>query len=54
MESTIQVSVEYDPYVAMGEEEMLAKLKCSREHSEEGKCREADKMLFDLRGKYRL
>ncbi|MDE5598086.1 MAG: hypothetical protein K2J04_09655 [Lachnospiraceae bacterium] len=54
MVSTIQVRVENNPYATMGEEEILAKLKCSREHCEEGKCHEADKVISDLRGKYEL
>ncbi len=53
MASTIQVKVE-NKYTTMEEEEILAKLKCSREHCEEGKCHEADKVISDLRGKYRL
>ncbi len=44
----------YDPYEVMTEEEMLAKLKRSREHCEEGRCREADKVVSDLREKYGL
>ena len=52
MAGTIQVRVENDPYVAMGEAEMLAKLKRSREHCEEGKYREADAVVSDLRRKY--
>lgn len=42
------------PYEMMTEEEMLAKLKCSREHCQDGRCREADKVVSDLRGKYGL
>ncbi len=45
---------EYGPYEAMTEEEMMIKLKRSREHCEEGKYREADKVVSDLRGKYGL
>lgn len=45
---------EYNPYEAMTEEELLAKLERSREHCEEGRCREADKVVSDLRGKYGL
>ncbi|MCM1088738.1 MAG: type II toxin-antitoxin system RelB/DinJ family antitoxin [Muribaculaceae bacterium] len=45
---------EYNPYKAMTEEEMLTKLKCSREHCEEGKYQEADKVVSDLRKKYGL
>ena len=45
---------QYNPYEAMTEEEILAKLKRSRGHCEEGKCREADKVVSDLRGKYGL
>lgn len=54
MAKPIQVKIENDPYVAMGEEEMLEKLKRSREHCEEGRCREADKVISDLRGKYNV
>lgn len=43
---------EYNPYEALTEENLLAKLKRSREHYEEGKYREADKVVSDLRGKY--
>ncbi len=46
--NTIQVRVENDPYAIMGEEEMLAKLKRSRKHCEEGKYREADEMISVL------
>ena len=46
--------MEHDSYEVMAEEEILAKLKCSREHCEEGKCREADKVISDLKGKYGL
>lgn len=53
MERTIQEWGEY-PYAAMTEEELLVKLKCSREHCGEGRCREADKVIFDLREKYRI
>ena len=45
---------EYNPYEALTEENLLAKLKRSREHCEEGKYREADKVVSDLRGKYEL
>lgn len=49
MARTIQVRVENDPYAAMGEQELLAKLKRSRGHCEEGRCREADKVISDLK-----
>ena len=49
MAKTIQAKVENDPYAAMGEQEMLAKLKHSRGHCEEGRCREAEKVVSDLR-----
>ena len=39
---------EYNPYEALTEENLLAKLKRSREHCEEGKYREADKVVSDL------
>ena len=54
MSGTIQVRVENNPYASMEEEEILVKLKCSRKHCEEGKCREVDKVISDLRGKYGL
>lgn len=64
MASTIQVRVdddfrknsraEYYPYEMMTEEEMMAKLKRSREHCQDGRCREADKVVSNLRGKYGL
>lgn len=45
---------EYNPYGTLTEEGLLAKLMCSREHCEEGRYREADKVVSDLRGKYDL
>lgn len=54
MANTISVRIKNDPYAAMGEEEMLVKLERSREHCEERRCREADKVIFDLREKYRI
>lgn len=45
---------EYNPYEAMTEEELLEKLEHSRQHCKEGRCREADKVASDLRGKYGL
>lgn len=52
MAGTIQVRVENDPYATMGEMEMLAKLKRSIEHCEEGRYREADAAVSNLRRKY--
>lgn len=46
--------VEYNSYEAMTEEELLAKLERSREHCGEGRHREADKVVSDLRAKYGL
>ena len=54
MANAIQVKVENNPYATMGEKEILTKLKNSREHCEEGRYREADKVISDLRGKYGL
>lgn len=45
---------EYYPYAAMTEEEILAKLKKSRKHGEEGGFREADAAISDMRSKYGL
>lgn len=42
---------EMNPYIPMTEEEMLAKLKVSRE---QGKFRDADMVISDMRSKYGL
>lgn len=47
----IKRRVAADPYTAMLEEEMLDKLKKSRE---QGKYRDADSVISDMRGKYGL
>ena len=47
-------NVEYDPYKAMTEEEILAKLAASREHADQGKCKDADEVISDMRKKYGL
>lgn len=52
MAGTIQVRVENNPYATMGEKEMLARLKRSREHCEEGRYHAADAVVSDLRRKY--
>ena len=46
--------VSANPYAAMTEEEILLKLKRSREHAKQGKYREADEVIADIRGKYGL
>ncbi|MDE7415081.1 MAG: type II toxin-antitoxin system RelB/DinJ family antitoxin [Lachnospiraceae bacterium] len=43
-----------NPYRAMNEEEMIAKLETSREHVKQGKCRNADTVISDMREKYGL
>lgn len=45
---------EYNPYGAMSEEEMLMKLKVSREHAENGQYRDANDVIKDMREKYGL
>lgn len=45
---------EYNPYAAMSEEEMLAKLEKSREHAGQGKYRTAEEVVSDMREKYGL
>ena len=42
------------PYTPMKEEEMLAKLETSREHASQGKYRDADDVVSDMRSKYGL
>ena len=49
-----RVSTEYNPYTAMTEEEMLLKLEKSRQHSIQGKIRNADEVVSDMRTKYGL
>ncbi|MBQ9989977.1 MAG: type II toxin-antitoxin system RelB/DinJ family antitoxin [Lachnospiraceae bacterium] len=44
----------HSPYAAMTEEEILMKLEKSRKHFEEGKYREADEVVSDMRSKYGL
>lgn len=45
---------EYNPYMPMTEEEMLKKLETSREHSQQGKCKNAADVISDMREKYGL
>lgn len=44
----------FNPYTPLSEEELLNKLKISRKQAEEGKYRDADDVIFDLRTKYGL
>ena len=41
-----------NPYTAMTEEEILRKLEQAREHAGQGKYRDADAAVSDLRSKY--
>ncbi len=43
-----------NPYTAMSEEEILRKLEKSRLHAGQGKYRDADEVVSDLRAKYGL
>lgn len=47
-------SVEMNPYTAMSEEEIMERLSIAREHSAQGKQREADAVISDMRLKYGL
>ncbi|MDE6055481.1 MAG: type II toxin-antitoxin system RelB/DinJ family antitoxin [Lachnospiraceae bacterium] len=49
-----KLNVESNPYRAMTEEEMMAKLETAREHVKQGKCRNADTVISDMREKYGL
>ena len=40
------------PYMAMSEAELLQKLEVSRKHADEGKYRDADDVISDMREKY--
>lgn len=41
-----------DPYSLLSEEELLQKLETSRKHAKQGKYREADEVISDMRDKY--
>lgn len=43
-----------NPYLPMSEDEMLAKLAASRQHANQGKYKDADTVIEELRGKYGL
>lgn len=45
-------TVEYNPYSAMTDNEMLEKLEKTRNHAKEGRYREADAVVSDMRSKY--
>lgn len=49
MASTIQT-----PYILMTEAELLSKIEHSRKRADEGKSRNADDVLSDMRSKYGL
>lgn len=41
-----------NPYVALTEDDVLKKLETSRQHAVEGKVRDADDVISDMRQKY--
>ncbi len=41
-----------NPYVSLTEDEVLKKLETSRQHAAEGKVRDADDVISDMRQKY--
>ena len=43
-----------NPYVPMDEEVLLQKLEVSRKHASEGKYKDADDVIIDMRKKYGL
>lgn len=43
-----------NPYKAMSEEELLSRLELSRKHAEEGKYRDGDTAVVEMRAKYGL
>ena len=43
-----------NPYMKLTEEQLLQKLELSRQHAEQGKYRDADDVISDMRGKYGL
>lgn len=65
MASTIQVRVDdefpfeikrnvQNSYMKLTEEQLLQKLEVSRQHAEQGKYRDADDVISDMREKYGL
>lgn len=40
-----------NPYTVLSEDELLEKLELPRIHAEQGKCRDVDDVISDLRGK---
>lgn len=47
-------STDYNLYNLLAEEELLTKLEMSRSHAAQGKYRDADNVLLDMRSKYGL
>ena len=43
-----------NPYMKLTEEQLLQKLEVSRQHAGQGKYRDADDVISDVRGKYGL
>lgn len=43
-----------NPYITMAEDEIYVKLEKSRGHEKEGRYREADAVVSEIRSKYRL
>ena len=41
-----------DPYMTFAEDEVLKRLEASRQHAAEGKVRDADDVISDMRQKY--
>lgn len=41
-----------NPFASLSEEDILKKLEISRKHAAEGKYRDADEVIGDIRGKY--
>ena len=44
----------WNPYISLSEDEILQKLEVSRSHASEGKYRDADDVISDMREKYGL
>lgn len=42
------------PYTAMTEEELMLKLALSKEHANQGRYKDADSVIYDIRSKYEL
>jgi DNA-damage-inducible protein J len=44
--------VDVNPYIALSEEQVLQKLEMSKKHAEQGRCRDVDDVIADMKREY--